>query len=57
MTSERDKYRKELDRLRSHLIHIEEERTQEQLQANHTQEQLRSRLRTLEESVNNQDHR
>lgn len=46
-----EKYQKELERLRGHLVQVEEQYTQEALQADHRETQLRQKIRLLEEGA------
>ena len=46
-----EKYQKELKRLRGHLVQVEEQYTQEALQADHRETQLKQQIRSLEEGA------
>ena len=46
-----EKSQRELKRLRTHLIQVEDQHTHEQLQADHRENQLRMQLKVLEERL------
>ncbi len=57
LVNEIEKNQKELDRLRNHLLMVEEQHTNEQLQANDRESQLRIQMKIMEDKISKQDQR
>ena len=53
MQKENSKYKKDLERLREHLLHVEEQHTQEVLQSQQIENELTRKLKETENKLVN----
>ena len=52
LEAESDKHKRELGRLRAHLLQVEEQHTQETLQSDEREQQLQQALKNMEDMLN-----